>query len=137
MNLSHSYAQQKPTLTPPDLQTFWSNSKGGTLTLELVLNMIDSSIWVIDNKKTRLPISRSLWIYRSKDRYEDEQTGEIKAKFNNTSINVKNSGSPEEKWRKMIYENLKAGDEIWITDIIVKDKNRNFYKAPDIKVIVN
>jgi hypothetical protein len=131
-------AQQKtPTLTPPDLQTFWSNSKGGTLPLELVLSMIDSSIWVIDGRTNKLIISRFIFIYRSRDRFEDETTGEIKFRFNNTSVNVKNSGTPEEKWRKMIYENLKAGDEIWITDVIVRDKNRNFYKAPDIKVTVN
>lgn len=131
-------AQQKPpTLTPPELQTFWSNSKGGTLPLELVLNMIDSSIWVIDGSKMRFTISRFMLVYRSRDRFEDEQTGEIKTRHNNTSVNVKNAGVPEEKWRRMLYENLKAGDEIWFTDIIVKDKRGNFFKAPDLKVVVN
>ncbi|XVJ65470.1 MAG: hypothetical protein HEQ40_04640 [Lacibacter sp.] len=131
-------AQQKPpTLTPPELQTFWSNSKGGTIPLELVLNMIDSTIWVIDGSKMKLSISRFMLVYRSRDRFEDEQTGEIKTRYNNTSVNIKNAGVPEEKWRKMLYENLKAGDEIWFTDIIVKDKRGNFFKAPDLKVVVN
>ncbi|HEX4957105.1 MAG TPA: hypothetical protein VFV46_02920, partial [Lacibacter sp.] len=121
----HAQQPQKPTptLTPPQLQSFWGTTKGGSLPLEFVLNVVDSGfVWVIDDKKVKYNINRFLVVYRSKDRFEDEQTGEIKSRFNNSSLLVKNTGVIEEKWRKMMYENIKPGDELWITDIIVRDK---------------
>lgn len=133
----YAHAQQPaPTLKPPSLQSFWGATKGGTFPLELALNIIDSSVRVIDDKKLKYPIASFIILYRSKDRYEDEQTGEIKTRFNNNSVVIRNAAVLEEKWRKMIYENLKPGDELFITDIIVRDKRGNFFKAPEIKVTV-
>ena len=127
-----------PTLTPPQLQSFWGTTKGGSLPLEFVLNVVDSGfVWVIDDKKVKYNINRFIVIYRSKDRFEDEQTGEIKSRFNNNSLIVKNTGVIEEKWRKMMYENIKVGDELWITDIIVRDKKGEYIKAPDVKITIN
>lgn len=127
-----------PTLTPPQLQSFWGTTKGGSLPLEFVLNVVDSGfVWVIDDKKVKYNINRFIVIYRSKDRFEDEQTGEIKSRFNNNSLIVKNTGIIEEKWRKMMYENIKAGDELWITDIIVRDKKGEYIKAPDVRITIN
>lgn len=132
-----AHAQQPaPSLKPPSLQSFWGVTKGGTFPLELALNVIDSSVRVMDDKKLKYPIASFIVLYRSKDRYEDEQTGEIKTRFNNNSVVVRNASVLEEKWRKMIYENLKPGDELFITDIIVRDKRGNFFKAPEIKIIV-
>lgn len=105
--------------------------------MEFVLNVIDSAVWVIDDKKNRYAISKFIMVYRSKDRYEDEQTGEVKTRFNSNSTIVRNAPVLEEKWRKMIYENLKPGDEILITEIIVRDKRNNFFKAPDLMITVN
>ncbi|MFN5133697.1 MAG: hypothetical protein ACK5DG_00165 [Chitinophagaceae bacterium] len=129
--------QPTPKLIPPPLQIFWGNTKGGKLPLEFVLNVIDSAVWVIDDKKNRYAISKFIMVYRSKDRYEDEQTGEVKTRFNSNSTIVRNAPVLEEKWRKMIYENLKPGDEILITEIIVRDKRNNFFKAPDLMITVN
>lgn len=126
-----------PTLKPPVLQSFWGTTKGGELPLELVLTVVDSGfVWVIDDKKVKYNINRFLLVYRSKDRFEDEQTGEIKSRFNNNSLTVKNTGIIEEKWRKMMYENIKAGDELWVTDIIVRDKRGEYIKAPDVKITI-
>lgn len=127
-----------PTLKPPVLQSFWGTTKGGNLPLEFTLSIVDSGmVWVIDDKKVKYNINRFIVIYRSKDRFEDEQTGEIKSRFNNNSLIVKNTGIIEEKWRKMMYENIKVGDELWITDIIVRDKRGEYLKAPDVKITIN
>lgn len=135
---SFTEAQQKPVpkLTPPELQSFWSNTKGGHLPLENVLAIIDSAVWVMDVKKNKYFISRFILLYRSKDKYEDEQTGEIKTRFNSNSTQVRNAPVLEEKWRKFLYENIKPGDEVWISDIIVRDKKGEYYKAPDVKVVI-
>lgn len=126
----------KPTLKPPPLQSFWGKTKGGDLPLEMVLTTIDSAIWVIDDKKNRYHISRFIVVHRSKDKYEDEKTGEIKSKYNSTAANVSNSGFLSKPWQKNLYEIIKKEDEILITDIIVKDKFGYYYTAPDIKIKV-
>ncbi len=134
-----NHAQQKPaaTLTPPQLTSFWSTTKGGSLPLESVLNIVDSAVWVIDIKKTRYSISRFIILYKSKDRYEDEQSGEVKTRFNTNSVQIRNAPTLTEQWRKYLYENIKAGDELIITDLIVRDKQGNFFRAPDVKLVVN
>ncbi|MBP6687665.1 MAG: hypothetical protein KA160_07370 [Lacibacter sp.] len=132
-------AQEKPkptTLKPPPFQSFWGKTKGGNVPLEMVLTTIDSAIWVIDDKKTRYHISRFIFVIRSKDKYEDEKTGEIKSKFNSTATNVRNSGYLPALWQKNLYEIIKKDDEILITDIIVKDKFGYYYTAPEIKIKV-
>ena len=126
----------KPTLKPPPLQSFWGKTKGGDLPLEMVLTTIDSAIWVIDDKKNRYHISRFIVVHRSKDKYEDEKTGEIKSKYNSTAANVSNSGYLSKLWQKNLYEIIKKEDEILITDIIVKDKFGYYYTAPEIKIKV-
>jgi hypothetical protein len=125
-----------PVLKQPDLTSFWGFTKGGELPLEMVLNLIDSTVWVMDDKKVKYSINRYILLYRSKDRFEDEETGLIKSRFNSTSYAVKNSGFLEERWRKSLYEIIKKEDELWITDVIVRDKRGEYYKAPDIKITV-
>ncbi|HMO32404.1 MAG TPA: hypothetical protein PKE07_05355 [Lacibacter sp.] len=131
-------AQQKPApkLTPPVLQSFWGYTKGGELPLEMVLQLVDSSVWVISDKKERMRISRFILLYRSKDRYEDEETGAIRSRFNSSSVQVNNTALLPERWRKTLYENIKKEDELYISDIIVRDRNNEYLKAPDIRIII-
>ncbi|MBY0478286.1 MAG: hypothetical protein K2Q24_11610 [Chitinophagaceae bacterium] len=130
----HSTAQQKPapTLKPPPLQSFWGSTKGGNLPLEMVLGIIDSALWVMDDKKVRYRISRFMIVYKSKDKFEDEKTGEIKTRFNITSANFKNSGLLSSIWQKSLYEQIKKDDELMITDIIVQNNKGSYFAAPDI-----
>lgn len=131
-------AQNKPapTLTPPQLQSFWGFSKGGELPLEMVLQLVDSSVWVISDKKERMRVARFIILHRSKDRFEDEETGTIKTRFNSSADQIRNTAELPEKWRKKIYESIKREDELYITDIIVRDRKGEYLKAPDIKIVV-
>lgn len=131
-------AQQspKPTLKPPVLQSFWGKTKGGELPLEFVLGIIDSSVWVMDDKKVRYKISRYIFVHRSKDKYEDEKTGELKSRFNVNSVTVRNAALLPAIWQKNLYESIKKEDELIITDIYVRDKRGNLFAAPDVKIIL-
>ena len=132
----HAQEKPKPTLKPPPLQSFWGKTKGGDLPLDFLLPTIDSAIWVIDDKKVKYHISRFILVYKSKDKYEDEKTGEVKTRFNTSGTNVSNSPFLPANWQKNLYEIVKKEDEILITDIIVKDKFGYYYTAPDIKIKV-
>lgn len=129
-------AQQKPapTLKPPVLNSFWGTTKGGNLPLEFVLGVLDSSVWVIDDKKIRYNISHFIVVYRSKDKYEDEKTGELKTRINPISTTIRNEAYLPEVWQKSLYEQIKKEDELLITDIIVRDKKGNFFTAPEIRI---
>jgi hypothetical protein len=131
-------AQQKPApvLVPPKLQSFWGTTKGGELPLEFVLNVVDSAVWVLDDKKVKYRLSRFILVHRSKDKFEDDN-GELKTGFNTNSVTVRNSGYLPAIWQKNLFEVIKKEDELLITDIIVRDKKGNFFKAPDVKIIIN
>lgn len=104
--------------------------------MEFVLGVLDSAVWVIDDKKNRYVISRFIVVYRSKDKFEDEKTGELKTRFNPNSTSVKNSALLPELWRKNLYESIKKDDELIIADIIVRDKKGNYFSAPDVKIVI-
>ncbi len=127
----------KPTLKPPALKSFWGTTKGGELPLEFVLSIIDSSVRVIDDKKIKYSLSRFMLVYRSKDRFEDEQSGEVKTRFNSNTVQVRNAEVLPDNWRTSLYETIKKEDEILILDIIVRDKKGNYFKAPDLKIVIN
>ena len=68
-------AQQKPkpVLKPPVLKSFWGQTNGGTLPLDMALQLVDSSIWVISDKKERMQIARFFLAYKSMDTYETKK----------------------------------------------------------------
>jgi len=132
------YSQQKPkpVLKPPVLQSFWGNTKGGNISLDMALQLVDSAIWVISDKKERMTISRFFILYKSLDQFEDEKTGVVKQRHNTNGVYVRNDNKLAEKWRKSIYESLKKGDELLITDLYVRDKRGEYYLAPDILLVI-
>jgi hypothetical protein len=131
-----SQQKPKPVLKPPVLQSFWGNTKGGNISLDMALQLIDSAVWVISDKKERMTISRFFILYKSLDQFEDEKTGVVKQRHNTNGVYVRNDNKLTEKWRKSIYESLKKGDELLITDLYVRDKKGEYYLAPDILLII-
>ena len=81
-------------------------------------------------------ISRFFLLYKSLDRYEDEKTGAIQQRFNTNGVYVRNDNVLTVSWRKSIYESLKKGDEILITDLYVRDRKGEYYIAPDILITI-
>ena len=131
-----SQQKPKPVLKPPVLQSFWGNTKSGNIPLDMALQLVDSAIWVISDKKERMTISRFFILYKSLDQFEDEKTGVVKQRHNTNGVYVRNDNKLAEKWRKSIYESLKKGDELLITDLYVRDKRGEYYLAPDILLVI-
>jgi hypothetical protein len=131
-----SQQKPKPVLKPPVLQSFWGNTKSGNIPLDMALQLVDSAIWVISDKKERMTISRFFILYKILDQFEDEKTGVVKQRHNTNGVYVRNDNKLAEKWRKSIYESLKKGDELLITDLYVRDKRGEYYLAPDILLVI-
>ena len=119
----NTIAQPKNKLKKPVLYSYWGNSKGGNISVEKALQIVDSSIYVVSDKKEKMSVARFFIHYRSLDTYEDENTGKLVQKLSSDGDYIRERNSLNEYWRKNIYENLKAGDEIIITELYVRDKD--------------
>ena len=129
-------AKDTPKIKPPKMEAFWGDVRGGNIIADKVIELTDKNLIVIADKKESLKISRAIFVYRSKDMFEDEETGKVKTVFNTTSYEFRNTDTLPEKWRNFLKENAKAGDQIVIADIIVRDKKNNLFKAGDIKIFI-
>jgi hypothetical protein len=118
------------------LESFWGMSKGGNITLENVISLLDSSIKIFADKKVKLPLAKAVLVYRSKDYYEDETTGNLKRKLNSYSYNFHYIDTLPENWKNFLKENMKPGDQLHFADIYVKNRNGYLFTAPDIKIII-
>jgi hypothetical protein len=136
INVNAQPNKEKPKLTPPKMESFWGNIKGGKLTVNDIHRLVDSSVTVITDKKEKLKISRAIFIYRSKDYAEDEKTGEVKIRYNSTAYNFRNTDQLTAQWKRTLRENIKPGDQIVIADIIVRDSKDQIFNAGDIRIIV-
>jgi hypothetical protein len=137
-SLMMAQAQPKDTarLKPPKLESFWGLNRGGRITLEAAVPLLDSSVIVIADKKEKLPVAKALLVYRSKDLYEDEATGTLKSRYNSYSCSFKYNDRLPENWKKFLKENMKPGDQLLFADIHVKSKNGYLFAAPDIRFII-
>jgi len=134
----HTFAQQKGKsgLKKPVLISYWGNTKGGNLSLDKALELVDSSIIVTNDKKEKMQVARFFIHYKSLDNFEDEKTGNILQRYNSDGEYIRESNILTEYWRKYIYESLKRGDEIIITELYIRDKEGFLFLAPDIKISV-
>jgi hypothetical protein len=72
----NSYAQKpQPAakIKPPKMTVSWGNSKGGSLSPDAFVALLDSAIRVVSEKKELLAISSGMLVYKSKVQVEDEK----------------------------------------------------------------
>jgi hypothetical protein len=74
-------------------------------------------------------------MYKRKGVTEDEQSGKISPTTNVVADLFRITPLPE-IWKKIIAEQLKAGEEIFFFDIVVKDTQGRLMFAPNIKLAV-
>jgi hypothetical protein len=135
-DVSAQQTKESPKLKPPKMEAFWGMSRGGKLTVQEVAQIIDSVVLVLADRKEKLVISRAILVYRSKDQVEDEETGEIKIKYNSYSYNFRNTDRLPDQWKKFLKENIKPGDKLLIADILVKNRFNEIFNAGDINIII-
>lgn len=127
--------QQPVKIKPPKVYVSWGNSKEGPYSKDVFINLLDSSIQVVSEKKEVLAISRAMLIYRSKDQVEDEK-GKVKTHYNTYMNEIRNDNKVPEKWKSFLAEEIKPGDLFLITDMHVRDKQGYIFSAPDLKITI-
>lgn len=134
----NSYAQKpQPAakIKPPKVSITWGNSKGGSLSPDAFVALLDSAIRVVSEKKELLAISRGMLVYKSKDQVEDEK-GKVKSQYNAYMNEIRNENKVPEKWKTFLAEEIKPGDIFLIAEIHVRDKQGYIFNAPDLKIMI-
>jgi hypothetical protein len=124
---------QKPTVKPKPiakgpaakLTATIAGLSTGTYGLGAAKIMIDSSLVLKDEKGKKYPISRCTFMYKRKNTYEDEITGEKKVSWEYLSKELRNNEQLDEFWRKTIKEDLKKGEEL-IFERILGDSQKGY-----------
>lgn len=99
------------------------------------VQLVGLPIKVTDDKKTPYTVISYQAIYKRRGVTEEEVNGETKVKptMTNASERFKTTPLPP-IWVKTLTEQLRAGEELMLFDIVVKDAQGRMLFAPDIKL---
>lgn len=120
----------------PKITASLGEYKGGNISAEILIRIIDSSLTVLDEKGNQFTIVRFRSIYKFKSSYEDPQTGERKVTDDMRVNDFSNTNMMTELWRQSIKDNVKQGDQMILDNIIVRLKNGSKMMAPPTTFIV-
>jgi len=124
-------------LVLPKLQTSLGSQSDtiAHVSVDEATQLILLPLTITDAKKTAYQISSYQCMYKRRGVTEDEESGKVSpiksmvtAFFRTTPLS--------EVWKKVITEELKAGEEIFFYDIVVKDANGRLLFAPNLKLLV-
>lgn len=137
-----SFAQKNKTKikSAKILKPVLNISLGGMLdssqiTVADALKIIGLPLQINDTKKALYPVSSYQFMYIKKGVTEDEQNGKVTPITSNVSATFKQSPLSA-IWIKTIYEQVKAGEELFFFDIIVKDAKGKLFYAPNLRLLV-
>ncbi len=137
-----SFAQRTVTKTyskpykPPTLTTSLSQYKDTLqkISIEEAHRIFSLPLQIIDNQKVVYAISSYQFIYKKLNVSEDEN-GKKYIKPSMTAQTFKSTPiSPI--WISNIKDQLKSGEILWFTDVIVKDNKGRVMFAPDLKFMI-
>ena len=106
-----------------------------TVLLEEAVQLVKLPLKVTDDKKNVYTISSYQAMYKRKGVTEDEASGKVTPTVNPVIDNFKTTPlSPI--WIKILTEQLRAGEELYFFDIVVKDSQGRLMFAPELKIKV-
>ena len=144
LSLSAAFAQKpKPAPAKPGTQKFTppkltsklgARSDSATVLLEEATQLISLPLTVTDDKKNVYTISSYQAMYKRKAVTEDdEMSGKVTPIVSDVIEHFKTTPlSPI--WIKTLTEQLRAGEELYFFDIVVKGPQGRLLFAPDIKL---
>jgi hypothetical protein len=131
----------KPAVTQklvlPKLKTALGNRSDSivTVSVDAAIQLVSQSLAVSDDKKGVYKISSYQCMYKRKGVTENEETGKV-SPITTTVVNSFKTTPLSAIWIKTISEQLKAGEEIFFFDIVVKNAEGRLMFAPNIKLVV-
>lgn len=128
-------AAQKVVL--PKLKTTLGSRSDSVLTVSVdaAVDLVNKSLAVTDDKKAVYVITSYQCMYKRKSVTEDEESGKVSPTSSMVAQSFKTTPLSA-IWIKTISEQLKAGEEIFFFDIVVKDAAGKLLFAPNLKLLV-
>ncbi len=122
---------------PPKLKSALGNRSDSILKVSVdeAVQLVTLPLIITDDKKTVYTISSYQCMYKRKGVTEDEQSGKVSPTTNVVADLFRTTPLPE-IWKKIITEQLKAGEEIFFFDVVVKDTQGRLMFAPTLKLLV-
>ncbi|MBS1511928.1 MAG: hypothetical protein JST86_13860 [Bacteroidetes bacterium] len=127
--------KDKPAL--PKLKTSLGTYSDSIITVSVddALKLMQTPLVITDDKKAVYTINTYECLYKRKGVTEDEESGKVSPATSSVAQQFKTT-PVSEIWIKTMTEQLKAGEEIWFYDIVVKNADGRFLFAPNIKLVV-
>lgn len=128
-------AGAKPKYQPPVITTILGTAKDSAgVTAESLKQMIKLPLKFVDNKNNTYTLSTYMLIYKRLMPSTNENDKVVIGKGRTGA--VFNQSPLPEVWQKTLELDLKKGEELFFTDIIVKAANGNLYYAKNLKITV-
>ena len=122
--------------TPPKLTSMLGiRSDSVTVVLEEALQLVKLPLKVTDDKKNVYTIASYQAVYKRRGVTEDEASGKVTPTVNPVIDNFKTTPLSS-IWIKILSEQLRAGEELYFFDIVVKDAQGRLMFAPDLRIKV-
>ena len=118
---------------PPVVKTFLGkNTKTAEISADEANQLLSLPLKITDDKNT-YPISSYQFMYRKKSVIENEETGRKQTVFTTVADLFKATPLPQ-VWVNNIAGGFQKGEELYFFDIIVSDKLKRKFFAPDLKL---
>ncbi len=122
---------------PPKLKSSLGSrsDSAATVSVDEAVQLVTMPLTITDDKKTLYTISSYQCMYKRKGVTENEETGKVSPMT--SMVNSVFKTTPLSAiWIKTISEQLKAGEEIFFFDIVVKNAEGRLMFAPNLKLVV-
>lgn len=122
--------------TPPRLTTMLGIRSGDSafVAVEEALQLIRLPLKITDDKKNVYTISSYQAMYKRRGVTESEDmSGKTAPTFTTVIENFRSTPLPS-IWLKTLSEQLRAGEELYFFDIVVKDTQGRLMFAPDLRI---
>jgi hypothetical protein len=124
-------------LVMPKLKTALGNRSDTIITASVdeTIQLVNQRLTITDDKKLSYTISSYQCLYKRKGVTENEETGKV-SPVTSTVNSVFKTTPLSAIWIKTISEQLKAGEELFFYDIVVKNAEGRLMFAPNLKLLV-
>jgi hypothetical protein len=122
---------------PPKLKIALGNRSDSVVKVSVdeAVQLVTLPLTITDDKKSVYTISSYQCMYKRKGVTEDEQSGKVSPTTSVVADLFKTTPLPD-IWKKIIAEQVKAGEEILFFDVVVKDTQGRLMFAPTLKLLV-
>ena len=121
---------------PPKLTcSLGIRTDSATIAVEEAVQLIRLPLKITDDKKSPYTISSYQLMYKRRAVTEDEQTGKA-IPITSTVTDIFKTTPLSPIWIKILSEQLRTGEELYFSDIVVKDAQGRLMFAPDLRIKV-